>query len=141
MLCVADILDALEWSRQQGGLKGLITRSQASLAAVEAWVAQTPWVDFLATDKASRSNTSICLKVVDNWFTAQGADAQAAIMKDMVKMLEKEQAALDIGSYRDAPPGLRLWGGATVETSDLQALFPWLEWAYAQVKGTGARAA
>jgi phosphoserine aminotransferase len=141
MLCVADILDALAWSRDKGGLSALVQRSEANLAAVEAWAAKTPWIGFLAAAKNIRSCTSICLVITDTWFTQQSAEQQAAITKKMVKMLEQENAGLDLGSYRDAPAGLRLWGGATVETADLQALFPWIEWAYQQCKQEQAKAA
>jgi phosphoserine aminotransferase len=140
MLCVEDVLDAHRWAQSEGGLSGLIGRSQNNLRAVEAWVAKTPWVEFLAEEEATRSNTSICLKITDSWFTSQPEDAQQAIIKTMTATLEKEDAAYDIAGYRDAPAGLRLWGGATVETSDLEALFPWIEWAYGQVKEEKAAA-
>lgn len=141
MLCVEDALDGLRWAESVGGLKGLIARSQANLKAIADWVATTDWVDFLAEKPETRSSTSICLKIVDGWYTAQSADAQAALAKQLVSVLEKEGVALDIGAYRDAPPGLRIWGGATVETVDIQALLPWLNWAYAEVKASAAKAA
>ncbi len=131
MLCVEDYLDALRWAREIGGLAELIRRADANLAVLEYWVAKTPWVDFLAADKATRSNTSVCLKVVSPEVTAMDAAAQADFAKRMAARLEKEGAALDVGGYRDAPPGLRIWCGATVETSDVEALTPWLDWAYA----------
>ena len=134
MLCVEDALDGLRWAEEIGGLPELIRRSEANLAAVTEWVAGTPWVEFLAEDPAIRSSTSICLKIVDPWFTALPAEEQAAIPKKMASLLEAEGAAYDIASYRDAPAGLRLWGGATVAREDLEALFPWLDWAYAEVK-------
>jgi phosphoserine aminotransferase len=134
MLCVEDALDGLKWAESLGGTAGLIARSEANLAAVAAWVARTPWVDFLAVEPATRSCTSICLKVVDPWFTGLSAEDQAAKFKKIVSLLDAEDAAFDVGSYRDAPPGLRLWGGATVETSDLEAAFPWLDWAYEEMK-------
>jgi phosphoserine aminotransferase len=134
MLCVEDALDGLKWAESLGGTAGLIARSEANLAAVAAWVARTPWVDFLAVEPATRSCTSICLKVVDPWFTALPAEDQAAKFKKIVSLLDAEGAAFDVGSYRDAPPGLRLWGGATVETTDLEAAFPWLDWAYGEMK-------
>jgi phosphoserine aminotransferase len=134
MLCVEDALDGLRWAESVGGLKGLIARSEANLAAVAEWVARTPWVDFLAEDPATRSCTSICLKIVDPWFTSLDADGQAAAAKKLASLLEKEGVALDAAAYRDAPPGLRLWGGATVEASDMRAALPWLDWAFAQVK-------
>lgn len=135
LLCVEDVLDALKWAESLGGLQALLGRSQANLQAVEKWVNQTDWIDFLATDPATRSNTSICLKIVAPWFTELSLDKQQQFTKDLASILDKEGVAYDIGAYRDAPPGLRLWGGATVETSDLELLFPWLEWAYSTVKG------
>ncbi|MFN3399810.1 MAG: phosphoserine transaminase [Ferrovibrio sp.] len=134
MLCVEDILDALKWGESVGGLKGMIARSEANLKAIADWKAKTAWVDFLAADPAVRSNTSICLKVVDPWFTALGPKDQEAAAKQIASTLEKEGVAMDIAHYRDAPPGLRIWGGATVETSDIAALCPWLDWAFAEVK-------
>ncbi len=130
MLAVEDALDGLAWARSVGGLAALIARSRANLAAIEGWVERTAWVDFLARDPAFRSNTSVCLKVVDPWFAALSPDDQAATAKRLAALLEDEGAAYDIGAYRDAPPGLRIWAGATVETADLEALFPWLEWAF-----------
>jgi phosphoserine aminotransferase len=134
MLCVEDALDGLRWAEEIGGLPELVRRSEANLAAVAEWVARTPWVEFLAADPAIRSSTSICLKIVDPWFTGLSADDQAGIPKKMVSLLEAEGAAYDCASYRDAPPGLRVWGGATVTKSDLEALFPWLDWAYEQAQ-------
>jgi phosphoserine aminotransferase len=130
MLAVEDALDGLAWARSVGGLGALIARSRANLAAIEGWVERTAWVDFLAQDPAFRSNTSVCLKVVDPWFAALPGDDQAATAKRLAALLEDEGAAYDIGAYRDAPPGLRIWAGATVETADLEALFPWLDWAF-----------
>ncbi len=131
MLCVEDALDGLQWAESIGGLPALIARSQANLKRIEDWVAQSSWAAFLAEDKCSRSSTSICFKIKDPAFTALSADDQSARVKSIVSSLEKERAAYDIGAYRDAPVGLRVWGGATVETSDIQALLPWLDWAYA----------
>lgn len=131
MLCVEDAIDALKWAAQIGGLAEMQRRADANLAALAAWVAKTDWVDFLAADPAARSNTSVCLKVVDPRVTALADDAQADFAKKLAAVLEKEGAALDIGGYRDAPAGLRIWCGATVETSDLEALTPWLDWAFA----------
>lgn len=136
MLCVEDAIDGLRWAESVGGLPALVARSQRNLAAVAAWVERTEWVDFLAEDPATRSCTSICLKIVDPWFTGLDAEAQAKVAKDVVALLEAEGAAYDVGSYRDAPAGLRLWGGATVETADLEACFPWLDWAYGEVKSS-----
>jgi phosphoserine aminotransferase len=134
MLCVEDALDGLRWAEEIGGLPELMRRSQANLAAVSRWVERTPWVEFLAADPAIRSSTSICLKLVDQWFTGLAPEEQAKVPKKIVSLLDAEGAGYDTGSYRDAPAGLRLWGGATVRESDLEALFPWLDWAYAQVK-------
>ncbi|MDQ7080969.1 MAG: phosphoserine transaminase [Paracoccaceae bacterium] len=134
MLAVEDYLVALEWARAQGGLKGLVARADANLAVIEDFVAQTDWVDFLPVDAATRSNTSVCLKIVDPAVTALSDAAQAAFAKALAARLESEGAALDIGSYRDAPPGLRIWTGGTVEADDIRALLPWLNWAFAQEK-------
>ncbi|MBR0662253.1 phosphoserine transaminase [Neoroseomonas oryzicola] len=134
MLCVEDAIDGLKWAESIGGLKGLVARSEANLAAIARWVATKPGYDFLAEDAATRSCTSICLKITAPWFTVMGADAQAAAAKKIASLLEKEGVALDAGAYRDAPPGLRIWGGATVETSDIEALLPWLDWALATVE-------
>ncbi|MCP5361599.1 MAG: phosphoserine transaminase [Hyphomicrobiales bacterium] len=134
MLCVEDALDGLRWAESVGGLNGLKQRSEANLAAIEAWVEKSPWAAFLAEDKAVRSNTSICLKIVDDWYQGLSAEDQAAKAKALVSLLDKEGVAYDLGAYRDAPPGLRIWGGATVETSDIEALLPWLDWAFASVK-------
>jgi phosphoserine aminotransferase len=126
MVCVEDALDGLAWAESVGGLKGLIERSEMNLAAIEKWVAKSEWAAFLADDPATRSSTSICLKFRDEAFGPRA--------KDMVALLEKEGAAYDVNAYRDAPAGLRIWGGATVETSDIAALLPWLDWAYGEVK-------
>ncbi|WP_198376477.1 phosphoserine transaminase [Neoroseomonas rubea] len=133
MLCVEDAIDGLRWAEGVGGLKGLVARSEANLAAIARWVATKPGFDFLAEDPATRSCTSICLTITAPWFTVMGAEAQAAAAKKIASLLEKEGVALDAGAYRDAPPGLRIWGGATVETSDIEALLPWLDWALATV--------
>jgi len=134
MLCVEDAVDSLDWAAKIGGLPAMMKRSQDNLAALSAWVEKTDWVDFLAGDPKIRSNTSVCLKIVDPWFTGQSEKEQAAIAKNIAAALEKENAGYDVDGYRDAPPGLRIWCGATVETSDIKALTPWLDWAYAQVK-------
>jgi phosphoserine aminotransferase len=141
MLCVEDAIDGLRWAEQAGGLDGLIKRSEANLSTIARWVAQTPWVDFLAEDPATRSCTSICLKIVDPWFTGLSADAQAEAAKQLAGLLEKEGVALDVASYRAAPPGLRIWGGATVENADIAALLPWIDWAWAETKQQARAAA
>ena len=134
MLCVEDYLDALKWAEGVGGAKGLIARSNANLAALAAWVKKTDWVEFLCADPKSRSNTSVCLKVVDPWFTGLAKDAQATVASKIASTLDKEGVAFDIAGYRAAPPGLRIWCGATVETAEIEALTHWLDWAYAQMK-------
>jgi phosphoserine aminotransferase len=141
MLCVEDYLDALAWAKSVGGLKALIGRANANTKAVSDWVARTPWVDFLAADPALRSNTSVCLKVVDPAITGLAADAQAAFAKTLAAVVEKEGVAYDIAAYRDAPPGLRIWCGSTVEASDVEALMPWLDWAFAEAKAAQLKAA
>ena len=140
MLCVEDALDGLRWAERIGGQAALIARAEANLDAVAAWVAANDWIDFLAVDPATRSSTSICLKVADPWFTALGAAEQSAVTKAVAALIEQEGAGLDIGAYRDAPPGFRIWGGPTVERSDIEALLPWLDWAYARVKDERAAA-
>src|SRR4051812_4249444 len=141
MLCVEDYLDALNWGKSVGGLKALIARSDANTKVIAEWVARTPWIDFLAKDPAIRSNTSVCLKVVDPAVTALAADAQAAFVKSLAAVLEKEGVAYDIDAYRDAPPGLRVWCGATVEARDVEALTLWLDWAFAKTKDALPKAA
>ncbi|MBN1321994.1 MAG: phosphoserine transaminase [Thermoleophilia bacterium] len=135
MLVIEDALDGLKWAAGIGGLPELIRRSETNLAAVAAWVERAPWVDFLAEDPRTRSCTSICLKIVDPWFAGLGVDERAQVAKKVTSLLETEDVAYDIAPYREAPPGIRIWGGATVEKSDLEALFPWLDWAWAEVKG------
>jgi phosphoserine aminotransferase len=134
MLAVEDAIDGLKWAEGAGGVDGLIKRSEANLSAIARWVGQTPWVDFLAEKPETRSCTSICLKIVDPWFTALSEDGQAEVAKKLAASLDSEKVAFDIASYRAAPAGLRIWGGATVENADIAALLPWLDWAYAQVK-------
>jgi phosphoserine aminotransferase len=134
MLCVEDYLDTLAWAKSIGGLKALIARADANAKAIADWVAVTPWVDFLAKQAAIRSNTSVCLKIVDPAVTALPPDAQSAFIKGFVGLLEKENIAYDIDAYRDAPPGLRVWCGATVETHDIEALTLWLDWAFTRAK-------
>ena len=135
MLCVEDVLDALGWARDAGGLEGLKGRSQANLKAVEDWVARTEWIDFLCPDAATRSNTSICLKLSDAC-PLEGEDRETA-PKRMSQLLAEAGVALDINGYRDAPAGLRLWGGATVEPADMEKLMPWLDWAYSEIANKG----
>lgn len=133
MLCVEDYLDALKWAANIGGLAEMKRRADANLAVLEAWTQRAPWAAFLAEDPETRSNTSVCLKVIDPRVTGLSPDAQADFAKKLAGALEKEGVALDVGGYRDAPPGLRIWCGATVDTSDLDALTPWLDWAFATV--------
>ena len=134
MVCVEDALDGLGWAESLGGGAALIARSDANLAAISDWVTRTSWVGFLAEVEDQRSTTSVCLKIVDPWFQTLDADTQSSVPKKMDKLLEETGAAFDINGYRDAPPGLRIWVGSTVETSDIEALMPWLDWAYATVK-------
>ncbi len=141
MLCVEDALDALKWAASIGGLEAMQGRADQNLAVLAEWVAKTDWVDFLAATPEIRSNTSVCLKVVDAKISALPEDAQADFAKKLASLLEKEGAALDIGGYRDAPAGLRIWCGATVEASDLEALTPWLDWAFAETKAAVLQAA
>jgi phosphoserine aminotransferase len=141
MLCVEDYLDTLQWAKSIGGLNALIARSDANTKAISDWVARTPWIANLADDPAVRSNTSVCLKVVDPTVTSLSADAQGAFTKALAGALEKEGVAYDIASYRDAPPGLRIWCGATVEASDVEALTAWLDWAFAKTKDALPKAA
>lgn len=133
MLCVEDYLDALHWAQREGGLAALCSRSRQNLEVLAAWVEKTPWVEFLAADPATRSSTSICLKIVAPWFLALTDDEQAAMTKQMSALLDTESVAYDVNGYRNAPPGLRIWGGATVEAADLALLLPWLDWAYAEL--------
>ena len=141
MLCVEDYLDALQWAKSLGGLNALVARSNANAKAIADWAGYTPWIDFLAKDAAIRSNTSVCLKVVDAEIQKLPADAQAAFVKNLGAILEKEGVAYDIDAYRDAPPGLRIWCGATVETRDVEALTLWLDWAFIRAKEALAKAA
>ncbi len=141
MLCVEDYLDALEWAKSIGGLPALYARADANAGVIAEWVARTPWIDFLARNPALRSNTSVCLKVVDPAVSRLPADAQAAFVKGLAAALEKEGVAYDIDAYRDAPPGLRIWCGSTAEKRDVEALTLWLDWAYAKAKDALAKAA
>jgi phosphoserine aminotransferase len=130
MLAVEDAVDALKWAASIGGLAEMKRRANTNLAVLESWAQKTDWVAFLAADPAIRSNTSVCLKVVDPAVTSLPDDAQADFAKKLASVLEKEGVALDVGGYRDAPPGLRIWCGATIDASDLEALTPWLDWAF-----------
>ena len=141
MLCVEDYLDALEWARSAGGLRALHARANANAKVIADWVSRAKWIDFLAGDPAVRSNTSVCLKVVDPAVSRLAPDAQAAFIKGIAASLEKEGVAYDIDAYRDAPPGLRIWCGCTVERADVEALTLWLDWAYAEAKDALAKAA
>ena len=134
MLCVEDAIDGLNWAKSIGGLNSLIERSQKNLQVLENWVAKTDWIDFLVTDKSIRSHTSICLIIVDNWYKSLTKEEQASKAKELVSLMEKEGVAYDIGAYRDAPPGLRIWGGATVDSKDMEALTEWLDWGFATIK-------
>ena len=134
MLAVEDYLDALSWAESLGGLKGLVRRSNANLQVLESWAATSGWAGFLAEDPSIRSNTSVCIKITDPWFENLDNAAKADAAKTIATLLEKEGVALDIAGYRAAPPGLRIWCGATVEKADLEALLPWLDWAYGEIE-------
>ena len=134
MLCVEDALDGLRWAEQIGGLSELTKRSSDNLNVFEKWVAQRSWIDFLALQQATRSSTSICFRIVDEWYESLSDAGQASKAKDLVKLMEAEQVAYDIGAYRDAPPGLRIWGGSTIETADVAALTGWLDWGFEQIR-------
>jgi len=139
MLALEDYLDAITWAEGIGGLKALIARSQDNLGVLDRWVRDCGWADFLASEQGSRSNTSVCLKIIDPWFRALGSDAQADTAKKVATLLEKEGVAYDVAGYRAAPPGLRIWCGATVDKADLEALTPWLDWAWAKVKSNSSQ--
>ena len=134
MLCVEDALDALSWIKSIGGLSSSIERSNKNLSIIENWVEKTYWTDFLSESADVRSNTSICLKIIDPWFLKLNSKTQKVIPKELEALLEQNGAAFDINGYRDAPPGLRIWGGATVESKDIGDLLPWLDWAYEEIK-------
>jgi len=134
MLCVEDYLDTLNWGEEVGGLNGLIKRSEDNLAVLKVWVDQTDWVDFLAIDPATISNTSVCLKISADWFQNLSDEDKAAAAKKLASLLDEHGVAYDIGAYRDAPAGLRIWAGSTIEAADLNDLTPWLDWAYGEVK-------
>jgi phosphoserine aminotransferase len=130
LLATEDFIDTLKWGESIGGLEALHARADANASVLADWVARTPWIDFLASDPVTRSNTGVCLKIVDSRVTTLPADKQALFAKDLAALLEKERVALDAASYRTAPPGLRIWCGATIEKSDVAALLPWIEWAF-----------
>lgn len=134
LLCVEDAIDSLRWAESIGGLPSLIKRSEANLQVVSEWVAKTNWIDFLAINPATISNTSICLKITAPWYQDLSTEEQADKTKQMVYLLEKEEVGYDFGGYRDAPAGLRIWGGATVDTKDIEALLPWLDWAFVEIQ-------
>ena len=137
MLCVEDALDSLKWIESVGGAKGMMARTDANYAVLEAWVEASSWAGFLAQDPASRSHTSVCLSVTDPWLETQDDGFKAGLGKRLAALLDGEDAAYDISSYRSAPSGLRIWAGATVETADMEALLPWLDWAWATLKAKG----
>ncbi|MCI0465760.1 MAG: phosphoserine transaminase [Beijerinckiaceae bacterium] len=141
LMCVEDYIDALQWGKSLGGVAALIARADANTKALSDWVARTSWVDFLVRDPKVRSNTSVCLKITDPGVVSLPIAGQAAFAKSLADLLEKEKIAFDIGSYRDAPPGIRIWCGATIETSDIEALTPWLDYAFAKTKSELAKAA
>ena len=134
MLCVEDAIDALNWIQSIGGSKGSIDKSQSNLQLVKTWIESKDWIDFLAKDSSTLSSTSICLKITDPWFLGLSADQQQLKIKEINSLLDKEQVAFDINAYRTAPPGFRIWGGATVESSDIETLLPWIEWGYQSIK-------
>ncbi len=134
MLCVEDYLDTLKWAESIGGLRGLIARVEANFAALARWVKEASWVDFLAREESFRSHTSVCLKITDPWFAKMPEEARAETVKKLAGLLEKDRIAYDVAGHRNAPAGLRIWCGATVERADIEALTPWLDWAWAQVK-------
>ena len=141
MLCVEDYLDALAWAESLGGLKGLLGRADANAKVLFDWIERTPWIANLAARPETRSNTSVCLKITDPAIACLSKDAQASFAKSLTSLLEKDGIAFDIAFYRDAPPGLRIWTGSTVETSDVEALTPWLDWAFAEAKAALPKAA
>jgi phosphoserine aminotransferase len=141
MLCVEDYIDTLSWAKSVGGSKGLRARADANAKVMADWVARTPWIEHLPQDAATRSNTSVCMKLADPALAKLPAEAQLAFIKGLESMLEKEGVAYDIANHRDAPPSLRIWCGCTVEQRDLEALTPWLDWAFAEAKASLAKAA
>jgi phosphoserine aminotransferase len=138
MLCVEDAIDSLRWAEQVGGLPALIAHAETNLATVATWVAARPWIDFLAEAPDTRSSTSICLKIVDPWFLGLDEARQRAAIKRLTGSIEEAGAGYDLAGHRDAPPGLRVWGGATVAGADIEALLPWLDWAFDELHETRA---
>jgi phosphoserine aminotransferase len=138
LLAVEDAIDGLKWAESIGGQPALMARAKANLVALTPWVERTPWIDFLVQDPAIRSWTSVCLKIVDDWFVRLPPDAQRAAVKRLEALLDAEGVAYDIAGHRDAPPGLRIWCGSTVEKSDVEALLPWLDWAYGEARRAAA---
>jgi len=136
MLCVEDYIDTLNWGAEVGSLKGLIKRSEDNLAVLRNWVEKTDWVDFLAADPVTISNTSVCLKITASWFTELEGEDKAKAAKKLASLLDEQNVAYDIGAYRDAPAGLRIWAGSTIEAADLRDLTPWLDWAYETVRAS-----
>ena len=141
MLCVEDVLDALAWAESVGGLDGLVARTRANGAVIADWVEATPWVDHLAAAPETRSPTSVCLGFTETWFAALPADERAAVPRRIAALLAGENVAFDVAGHREAPPGLRVWAGATIDREDLEALMPWLDWAYGEVKASYSGAA
>ena len=138
LLAIEDAIDGLKWAESVGGRPALIARAKGNLAAIAQWVERTPWIDFLAQEPAIRSWTSVCLKLVDDWFQRLPVDAQRAAVKRLEALVDAEGAGCDIAGHRDAPPGLRIWCGSTVERGDVEALLPWLDWAYGEVRRAAA---
>jgi phosphoserine aminotransferase len=136
MIAVEDAIDGLNWAKSIGGLKGLVQRSMDNLKTVEEWVNNSDWIDFLPEEESQRSNTSICLKITSSWYKELAVEEQQAIAKSIVKTLDQEGVAYDIGAYRDAPAGIRIWGGSTVEASDIKVLTEWLDWAYSEIEAS-----
>src|SRR5205085_5473613 len=139
MLCVEDWLDTLNWAKSAGGLKGLMARADSNAKVMHDWIAKTPWIENLAARPETRSNTSVCLKIVDPAIASLGIDAHWSFVRDLVALIENDGAAYDIATHRDAPPGLRIWCGATVEKSDVEALTAWIDWAFAETKSRFAK--
>ena len=134
MLCIEDVLDSLRWAESIGGAEELIRRTRSNFSVIKDWVEVTPWIDFLAALAATRSPTSVCLKIVDPWFLSLAASSKQDFVDRLCGLLQQEHAALDIKGHRDAPPGIRIWAGATVEKNNIVDLLPWLDWAFAEVK-------